>query len=127
MRNVISKTFGGLSFAYYFRQLLFSLLFPAMIVFSISANDHIENVLPISTIALFTVNTFLYPYSRFMYEQVVAYIVGYNQFWLKTWLFLVVKLISMLLCWAFALFIAPAGLAYLYYLNRETSSDASFN
>lgn len=65
-------------------------------------------------------NALLYPYSRFVYEGVIDYILGTNVFYVNSWLLLAWKLLMMVLCWALAIFIAPVGLACLYiYHSRE--------
>lgn len=55
-----------------------------------------------------------YPYARFVYEGITDYILGTNVFYVDAWLLLAWKLLTMFLRWAFAIFIAPVGLAYLY-------------
>jgi hypothetical protein len=69
-------------------------------------------------IALLVVNTLLYPYSRFVYEGVMGFIVGQNVFWMNV---LFMKLVTMALCWSCAIFIALIGLAYLYYHHSKGS------
>ena len=116
MHPVIAKTFGGLSLQYYVRQFLFGLVFPAFALFMLSRGPH---PIQISVIALFIVNSLLYPYSRFVYEGVVGYLIGQNAFFVNVFFMLFVKAITMLLCWSFALFVAPIGLAYLYYHHSK--------
>lgn len=73
-------------------------------------------------IALLAINTFLYPYSRFVYESIVSFIMGNNVFFVNAIFMVVVKIFTMLLCWSFAIFIAPIGLAYLYYHHSKAAS-----
>src|SRR5690606_6430994 len=119
MQEIIKKTFGGLSAQYYIRQLFFGSLFAALIVYVV-----INGGKPIqfSMIALLAINTLLYPYSRFVYESVVGFIMGNNVFFVNAILMIIVKIFTMLLCWSFAIFIAPIGLAYLYYHHSKTAS-----
>jgi hypothetical protein len=116
MHPVIQKTFGGLSKEYYFRQFVFGLLFPTIVVFM---TGQAKVATPIFSYVLFVVNSLLYPYSRFVYESVISFIVGKNVFYVNAVFMLVVKLITMTLCWAFAIFIAPVGLIYLYFANSK--------
>ena len=67
-----------------------------------------------SAIGMFALNTFLYPYSRFVYESIVGYVMGQNVFFVNALMMLIVKFIIMTICWSFALLIAPLGLLYLY-------------
>lgn len=118
MHPVIAKTFGGLSKPYYFRQFIFGLIFPAIFFF---ASSHSEHSTSLASIFYVTVCTFLYPYSRFVYESVMGFIVGENVFFVNAVLMLLVKAITMAICWVFAIFIAPIGLAYLYYHHSKNS------
>ena len=117
MHSVIAKTFGGLSPQYYVRHFLFGLVFPAFIYFMTTRSSH---PIAIGMILLLVVNTLLYPYARFVYEGIMNFIMGDNVFLVNAVLMIFVKLLMMLLCWCFALFIAPAGLGYLYYRHSKT-------
>jgi hypothetical protein len=68
---------------------------------------------------MLVLNTLLYPYSRFVYESVMDFIIGRNVFFVNAILMLAVKLMTMLLCWSLAIFVAPIGLAYLYYHHSK--------
>jgi hypothetical protein len=119
MHPVLSKTFGGLSSAYYFRQFIFGLIFPAFIILMMKQIGKID----LSLIGIMTLNTFLYPYARFVYESIVGFIMGRNIFFINALFMLASKLITMLLCWGFAIFIAPLGLAWLYFHHSKTESE----
>ena len=71
------------------------------------------------------INVFLYPYSRFVYENVVGFIMGENIFIINFFIMFIVKIFTMLLCWSFAIFIAPVGLIYLYFYHSKTSNKAA--
>ncbi|TXI35794.1 MAG: hypothetical protein E6Q69_00740 [Aquipseudomonas alcaligenes] len=119
MQDIIRKTFGGLSTQYYLRQLFFGGLLAALVIFmTLNGNKPIE----LGLIALLAVNTFLYPYSRFVYESIINFIMGGNVFFVNAIFMLIVKIITMTLCWSFAIFIAPIGLAYLYYHHSKATS-----
>src|SRR5690554_4306886 len=119
MQEIIKKTFGGLSAQYYIRQLFFGSLFAALVIYmAINGGKPIK----FSMVALLAVNTLLYPYSRFVYESVVRFIIGDNVFFVNAIFMIVIKIFTMLLCWGFAIFIAPIGLAYLYYHHSKTAS-----
>jgi len=120
MRQVIAKTFGGLSLQYYFRQFVFGLVFPAFIYFMASKGTH---PIQINVIVLMLINTLLYPYSRFVYESIMNFIIGKNFFLVNGLFMLIAKLFTMLLCWSMAIFIAPIGLAYLYYHHSKVKTS----
>lgn len=121
MHPAITKTFGGLSAQYYVRQFLFGLIFPALIWLTLS-NSTEPHSIPIGTYALFVVNTLLYPYSRFVYERLSGYILGTNVFFGNAALVLFVKLLTMTICWCFAIFLAPLGLLYLYIQHSRSAN-----
>jgi hypothetical protein len=79
MHPVLARSFGGLPPRYYVRQLLFGLFFP---VFLLLASTHGKGLLalPVHLQVILALDTLLYPYSRFVYESVVGYIVGDNAF-----------------------------------------------
>jgi hypothetical protein len=111
MHPIIQKTFGGLAPSYYFRHLVFGLIFPAMFLFAISRSPHPT---PFAAYMVLAVNTLLYPYARFVYEGVIGFIMGDNLLIVNLFLMLFVKLMTMAVCWGLALFIAPVGLLYLF-------------
>ena len=116
MYPVISKTLGGLSTPYYFRNFFFGLLFVVFFIFMASKST---SGIQIGSMLLVVTNALLYPYSRFVYESIVEFIVGRNVFYTSAFLMLSVKFISMSMCFILAIFIAPVGLAYLYYRHSK--------
>jgi hypothetical protein len=70
-------------------------------------------------VVILIINTLLYPYSRFVYEGVIGFIMGENVFFVNAFLVLLTKAITMILCWGFAISIAPVGLAYLYFHHSK--------
>lgn len=72
------------------------------------------------TIVIVAVNTLLYPYSRFVYESIVDFILGRNVFFVNATMMLIVKWMTMTFCWGFAIFVAPIGLAYLYFARGRS-------
>lgn len=116
MRDFIAMTFGGLSPRYYLRQLFFGAGMSALIVFVIVQGDA---QLRMDQLVLLLVNALLYPYSRFVYEQAAGFLLGDNVFFVNAMMLLVVKAFTMMICWGFAIFIAPLGLAYLFFYHRR--------
>lgn len=121
MKNFIKKTFGGLSTQYLFRQYFFGVAIAALLSYvtmqSPSGANH-------SGILLFVINAALYPYARFVYETIVNFITGNHVFYFPLPIMLIAKTFSMALCFAFAIFIAPVGLIYLYvYHTKQTKQQ----
>jgi len=50
---------------------------------------------------------------------------GENVFYINAILMLFVKATTIILCWVFSIFIAPVGLAYLYYYHSKRASSDS--
>ncbi|WP_339476931.1 MULTISPECIES: hypothetical protein [unclassified Pseudomonas] len=122
MHSFFAKTFGGLTTSYYIRQFLFGLVFTAMII-SLAANSPAGIGAKPGLIVLAIINTLLYPYSRFVYESVVGYIMGNNVFFVNALFMLMVKVFTMAMCWSFAIFVAPVGLAYLFWRNSRSAVE----
>lgn len=113
---ILRKTFGGLSLDYYFRHLVFSLFLTVLFVFSVEEYS-------IELFAFSFFNTFLYPYSRFAYRSGVNYLSGNESLIIDPFLILVIKFLTMLLCWSLALFIAPVGLLFLFLYHTQQGNN----
>ena len=119
--SFLSKTLGGLSRAYYTRQFLFGLIFFIFIVaISYNGYNYTGNTsILVTNVILGLICLLLYPYSRFVYESIIEYILGDNLFFVNAPLMLVTKLITMAICFVFSIFIAPIGLIYLYFYHSK--------
>lgn len=115
MKEFFQKTFGGLNASYYFRHLFFGAVISILICLAISKTSE----LPLLSIIMFTIYALIYPYSRFVYESIVNFIMGDNVFFVNGIMFLVAKLFTMLFCYACAPIIAPIGLIYLYFYHSR--------
>lgn len=113
MRLIFLKTFGALSTRYYFRQFIFGCTFLIPILYVVAK----ENIFPFNAFLFSIINTFLYPYARFLYESIAGFILGDNLFIMSIKFLIIFKFITMTLCWSMAVIMAPFGLGYLYYLN----------
>lgn len=116
MHPVLQKTFGGLSREYYLRQFFFGVALSLLFVFMLSQGNR---EIAVSTYFFCILNTLLYPYARFVYESIIGFIMGSNVFYINAILMLITKIITMFLCWGFAILIAPIGLLYLYYYHSK--------
>ncbi len=118
MPPIIEKTLGGLSLQYYLRHFIFGLIFSAIII-GISLQQ--GSTIKVDMIVMCIVSSVLYPYSRFVYESIMDFILGNNTFFVNSIFFIFVKILSMLLCWSFAIFIAPVGFLYLYFYHSRSN------
>lgn len=119
MHPALVKSFGGLSLKTYIRHFLFSLIFPAIFLFAWS---HSSSPMPLLMAMFMAISSLLYPYSRFVYESVIGYVLGENVFFVNAILMLITKYMTMAICWGFAIFIAPVGLLYFYFTAHKRTS-----
>ncbi len=115
MHPVLMKTLGGLNKEYFFRQLFFGVLVAMFVLMNAPASGLGNWVFTI-------ISTLLYPYSRFVYESIINFIVGNNVFFGNAVFMLAVKFVTIVMCWVLAIFIAPIGLVYLYLRNNKAGS-----
>ncbi len=120
MHPVFTKTFGGLSASYYFRNFFFGMLISLFVLGTLNAGSRPVGT-PALLLVMLSVNTLLYPYSRFVYELVIGFIIGNNVFILNGWFMLFVKFMTMAMCWGAAILVAPIGLLYLYFHHSKTA------
>ncbi|MDE1311644.1 hypothetical protein [Vibrio aestuarianus] len=80
MKEFLRCTFGGLKTSYLIRQYIFGVLIAAFYFNAATSNGQ---VLSLGTMAMFAINTLLYPYSRFVYESIVEFVLGENTFYGK--------------------------------------------
>ena len=120
MHPIIERTFCGLSSQYYVRQFFFGLIFPVLFVVALHGGaGHSAHSVSFSHYFYLAINTLLYPYSRLAYERLVGFVVGDNIFIVNATVMLVVKSMTMALCWGMAIFIAPIGLFIIYVYSRK--------
>ena len=119
MASFFSRTFGSLTNRYYFRNFIIGAIYCALLIFllwgSKSSNKYIFMFLAV-------LNTFLFPYARFVWDSIVDFILGDNHFILggNVLLFsMFLKLIILLFIWYFAIIIAPIGLLYLFFASKN--------
>lgn len=120
MHSVLAKTFGGLTPQYYFRHFIFAFVFSLFFGYMAS---QASTPMPLAFYGFLVINTLLYPYSRFVYEGIVGFIMGDNVFFVSMVAMLIAKVVSMTFCWSFAILIAPIGLAYLYYHHSKANPE----
>jgi len=110
---------GGLDKACYLRHFFFGCMFLALILFvALQAGGKTAyTMIPFAVVC-----TLLYPYSRFVYEGVVGYIIGNNLFFVNAGVMLFTRYLTMSMCWIFAVFIAPVGLLYLYWHHSKRAA-----
>jgi hypothetical protein len=123
MLRILKKTFGGLSGQYLFRQYFFSLLLFGFGMVCLYLSGQASGIpMNLAALPFFIINLLLYPYSRFVYERVAGFIMGNNIFSGEATSMLWYKFITMMLCWLLSMFVAPCGLAYLYFHHSRAKN-----
>ena len=116
----IIDLFKGLTKEYYFRQLFFGFLMFGLYMF-MATNGDAKN-LKYGMAAFMLFNTFIYPYARFAYEEIVGFILGDTVIFSNILVFTAIKFFTMSVCWISAIFIAPIGLLFIYLHQRKQQS-----
>lgn len=119
--NLFYKTLGGLKASYYIRNFIFGAVISAIFGCIISNSS---SGLTTGSIILIIINTIFYPYARFVYEQIIAFVMGGNVLFINAIMMLTVKVFTMMMCWAFSIFIAPIGLVYLYFYHSKIEKQS---
>lgn len=120
MHPVLRKMFGGLSQAYFLRELFFGLIMAACVCGMASFSSA---SLPLTMGFFVIANTVLYPYARFVVESIAGAILGEKVLFASAGPVMGVKIVAMILCWAGAVLIVPPGLAYLYFHHSKTKGQ----
>lgn len=98
---------------YYFRHFVFGIAMSFLAI--LIAGLHFQ------TVIMIVICTFLYPYSRFVYEAIIDFIMGDNVIISNIIPALIFKFFTMTFCFYLAPFIAPVGLVLLYFLQRKNT------
>lgn len=116
MKDILAKTFGGLTNQYLMRQLFFGVVMAAALITMTQGRPNGPGA---GFAVMMVVCAILYPYSRFVYESIFNFLIGDNFFMLPAVPMMLAKIFTMVVCFAFAPMIAPIGLAYLYLRNSR--------
>lgn len=121
MHPIILKTFGGMPIEQYFRHFFFGALV-ALAMFA--SQSHSPSTTPAGMIVFIVINTIIYPYSRYAIQVAGGFLMGDNAFFAHVGFILIVKTIITVLCWIFAIFMAPIGLMLLYAENSKKQPES---
>lgn len=122
--------FGGLQPAYYLRH--FILISPLPLVMLANAplidlETHTLNWNLVPGFAFVAVSWLIYPFSRFVYESVVNWILGDNVLIANAFIWLIAKLVTMVLCFSLAVFLAPIAWIYIFWYFKFGDGKCDFN
>ncbi|VEJ10079.1 hypothetical protein [Actinobacillus delphinicola] len=129
VKTILNRTIFGLSKEYYFRQFIFAILVCVAIILKFISDMHHADAGSIARISVISgvllICSLLYPYSRFLYESIVGFFLGENTFLVNSWIFLVVKLFTMVICLQLSFILAPICWIYLYFYYAHHAKKQS--
>lgn len=117
LKDIIRKTFGGITTQYVIRQYVFAALF--IIGYFQLTGIHTPDGSLRESIPYFIVAGLLYPWSRFAYEYIVSYLMGNNIAIIPVIILIPAKIISMFFCLMFAPMITPIVMVVLHFYHTN--------
>ena len=124
MNGLLKKIFFGIPQKYFLRQLMFSITFFILFVIILSySKSNTTTIGYYEMIIFYSINTILYPYSRFLYESITSFILGDNIVAFNFFIMMIIKILSIIICWQCAIIFTPLSLIYIYFVNRKKTSS----
>lgn len=125
VKDTLRKTVGGLSREYYWRHFLTALAYivlPVLAVIYLYDMREVElspqpYMIVVLVLAVFML--LVYPYSRFVYDRLVSFIMGDSVFLVNPLLLFFWRFFVFIICMKFSFVLAPAGMIYLYYYHTK--------
>lgn len=116
--NSMKRLFGGLDTRYMIRAYVLAVIFFAiMIAISVTKNTGASESAVV--LGYFGLCTLLFPFAKLVWDQLKAIALGETFLILPIIFLYPAKVIVNLLLWSFALFIAPFGMAYIWFQTKE--------
>lgn len=114
MKNFLRILFTSLTPTYFVRQYLYAGIIFASFVFVAQG----ESPSPISLTLFMGLNFILYPFAMFVYDSFVGLIMGNHVFFVNLLFSLLWSAFKIFLIYLLTLFLAPIGIAMLYFTHR---------
>ncbi|MDR6623748.1 hypothetical protein [Caulobacter segnis] len=122
--NIISRMFGAVQPRFLARAYFLGALFFAMTVWiQLQASHDLVRSVPV--FLLFAVSTLLFPFSKLVWNEARDFIVGDTVFFGNAIIVVFAKFLINAMLWSFAIFVAPLGMAYLWFRTRGASSGVA--
>lgn len=116
MKQAIINALGGLDKSYLIKQYAIGLI--VCIVYGAIASKYGRG-LGLYTLLTFTINTLLYPYSRYLFESLIKLFFGDTRFDKNSGALKILTLLSIIFCWSTALLLAPLSLLYIHFTGHK--------
>lgn len=120
--NTLSRIFGAVQPRFLARAYLIGGMFFALMVF-MQVQADIDIVKSIPMLAVFAISTLLFPFAKFIWNEIRDFVMGDTVIFANVIILFFLKFIINAMIWCFAIFIAPIGMAYLWYRTRGVSSE----
>lgn len=114
MKNFLRTLFTSLTLAYFIRQYLYARIVFACFVFAAQGTSSFS----ISLTLFMGLNFILYPFAMFVYDSFISLIMGNHVFLVNLLFFLLWSAFKVFLIYLLSLFLAPIGIAMLYFTHR---------
>lgn len=112
----LRRIFGSVDRAYLIRAYIISFAIFAFCAAIFSRDTHQTH--PFEWV-FFIVNTILFPFSKLVWDEIMALLLGRNMFFLPAIFLMLAKLMINIFLWGGAIFVAPLGILWLWYRTRE--------
>ncbi len=116
--NFLRRIFGGVQPSYIVRSYLIGLIFFALIV-GMALSAETKNGTPIGLIVFAVLNTLLFPFAKLIWDELRNLAFGNNVIFMNAIFLFMLKWFVNAMLWAFAIFVAPIGILYLWFRTRQ--------
>ncbi len=113
---MLRRVLSGVERSYLIRSWIIGICFLALMIF---ASTQGKNSFPIPAILYFIVCTILFPFSKLVWDELKALMMGNNIIFMNILILYPLKLFINALLWSFAPFIAVLGIGYIWFRTRE--------
>lgn len=116
--NVLKRIFGGLNTQYMVRAYVIGAVFYALMIFIAFQGE--KGVGEKSAVLLyFGLCTLLFPFAKLVWDQIKGFILGETFLILPIVFLYPAKLIVNVILFSFAVFIAPFGMAFIWFKTKD--------
>ncbi|MEJ5902426.1 hypothetical protein [Ochrobactrum teleogrylli] len=116
--NFLRRIFGGLQPSYLIRSYLIGLIFFALMI-GVALNAETKNGSPVGLIVFASLSTLLFPFAKLVWDELRDLAFGNNVIFMNAMMLIMLKWLVNGFLWAFAIFVAPIGILYLWLRTRQ--------
>jgi len=116
--NFIRRIFSGVQPTYLIRSYLIGLIFFALIV-GMALSAETKSGTPVGLLAFGTLSTLLFPFAKLVWDELRDLAFGNNVIFMNAIFLFMLKWFVNGFLWAFAIFVAPVGILYLWFRTRQ--------